>query len=151
MVLTIKKEDKNMKYTKRISLILVLSLLILALAGCGKMTTEKLALKMVEATGGKTMTQATTTMELVLDMTMGQGGMNMDLGMDVTCRMDMKMQADPYLMYGEISMDMAMEILGQTMEETVNTKNYMELVDGKAGEIREELEEAVAHPILEEE
>ena len=121
-----------MKYTKRISLILVLSLLILALAGCGKMTTEKLALKMVEATGGKTMTQATTTMELVLDMTMGQGGMNMDLGMDVTCRMDMKMQADPYLMYGEISMDMAMEILGQTMEETVNTKNYMELVDGKA-------------------
>lgn len=121
-----------MKYTKRISLILVLSLLILALAGCGKMTTEKLALKMVEATGGKMMTQATTTMDLELDMTLGQGGMNMDLGMDINYDMDMKMQADPYLMYGEISMDMAMEIMGQTMEETLNTKTYMELVDGKA-------------------
>ncbi len=121
-----------MKKMNRITALILALVMMLALSGCGKMTTEKLALKMVEATGGKMMTQATTTMDMELDMTMGQGGMTMDLGMDIHYLMDMKMQKDPYLMYGDISMDMAMEIMGQTMEETVKTKTYMELADGKA-------------------
>ena len=94
-----------MKKMNRITALILALVMMLALSGCGKMTTEKLALKMVEATGGKMMTQATTTMDMELDMTMGQGGMTMDL---------------------------AMEIMGQTMEETVKTKTYMELADGKA-------------------
>ena len=96
------------------------------------MTVEKLALKMVEATSGKMMTQATTTMDLELDMTMSQTGRSMDMGMDIHYLMDMKMQADPYRLYGDITMDMAMDVMGQSMEQTLNSRTYMELADGKA-------------------
>ena len=122
-----------MKKMNRIAALVLALVMLLALTGCGKMTTEKLVLKMVEATGGKMMTQATTTMDLELGMkmTMEQMGLNMDLAMDIAYRMDMKMQPDPYRMYGDITMDMAMERMGQTMNETLNSQTYMELADGK--------------------
>jgi len=93
-----------MRKIRRISLVLAVAVLILALTGCGGMTTEKLALKMVDAAGGKIMTQATTTMDLELDMTMGQGGMNMELGMDVkVVGVGTPNEFKPYVKSGTIS------------------------------------------------
>lgn len=120
-----------MNRMKKIAALLLVCVLVFALAGCGKMTPEKLTVKLVESTTGKTMTQATTTMDIEMDMTIGAAGMTTEMGMDVNYVMNMKMQADPYLVYADLAMDMAMEAMGQTMEETVNSEIYVELVDGQ--------------------
>ena len=120
-----------MKNVRRISLVLVLSVLILALSGCGEMTTEKLAAKMVQATAGKTMTQMTMDMELEMDIDLEQAGMAFEMGMDMDYRMNMKMQSDPYAAYGDITLDMNMDLLGQNMDVSETMQMYMVMEDGK--------------------
>ncbi len=120
-----------MKNVRRISLVLVLSVLILALSGCGQMTTEKLAAKMVQATAGKTMTQMTMDMELEMDIDLEQAGMTLGMGIDMDYQMNMKMQSDPYAAYGDITMDMNMDMLGQIMDVSETMQMYMVMEDGK--------------------
>lgn len=120
-----------MKHTRRIALVLALSLLILCFAGCGKMTTEKLAGKMVTATAGKIMTQMDAEMDLEMDFAVGEGEMVMEMGFDIGYEMAMKMSREPFAGYGDIKVDMSMGVLGQNVDISETMQLYVVLEDGK--------------------
>lgn len=134
MKLTRKKpeEDKNMKHARRIALVLALSLLILCLAGCGRMTAEKLAGKMVTATAGKVMTQMDAEMDLEMDFAVSDGEKLMEMGFDIGYEMAVKMRQEPFAGYGDIKLDVSMDLLGQNVNISSETMQlYMVLEDGK--------------------
>lgn len=120
-----------MKRTKAIALLLTLSILILALSGCGKMTTEKLAVKMADAVQDRQMAQSTMEMEMDISFNLEQMGMSLDMALAVDYIMDMKMASDPYELYSETVMNMNMEFLGQSEELTEKIKTHVVMEDGK--------------------
>ena len=120
-----------MKHARRIALVLALSLLILCFAGCGRMTTEKLAGNMVSATAGKIMTQMDAEMDLEMDFAVGEGEMIMEMGFDIGYEMAMKMRQEPFAGYGDIKLDVSMDVLGQNVDISETMQLYMVLEDGK--------------------
>lgn len=104
-----------MKNMKRLAAVLLVLVMVLALAGCGKMTPEKLTVKTAAALAGKPM----TSMEMELGMTMSLTAEGFSMDMDMAVAGDMVMDSDPYQSY--TNMEMTMDLMGQSITETSET------------------------------
>lgn len=111
---------------KRTLILAIISMLCLGLTGCGKMTTEKLLSKMIEATGGRQMTCAELAADIEASYSMDISGA--DLTLDLSMSMDMKeyVNADPFKGYMEGTIHLAM--LNQDIDSDM--KIYMKEEDG---------------------
>lgn len=102
-----------MKNFRRVLALAAALTITLALSGCGKMTAGKLVVRTAAALAEKPM--AGQTMELDLELSVGAGGLSLDMGMDLTARM--LMAFDPSRAY--LDAVVSMEVLGRDISETM--------------------------------
>lgn len=109
-----------MKQYKKITAIIMVLAMIIALCSCGGMTAEKLVKEMKSAAEEKTMTQGNAEMEINMEIS-AQG---LSMGMDMGISIELKMSEDPYASYS--NMEMRMKLFGQEMTETTKTYTVVE-------------------------
>lgn len=115
-----------MKKKKLIAVAGLLSAVCLASTGCGKMTAEKLVSKLAEAEKDKQVTALSMEMDMEATYGMEMMGTNISADMNVLMNGDFKFCPDPVGAYAE--MDMQVEAMEQTMDDTIET--YVTEEDG---------------------
>lgn len=115
-------------------ILLLTAILLLSMTACGKksentlaersetMTAETLLQNLADATKDQPITTAHAKLDMA--MSIAQGGLSMDISMDM--EMDMATSSDPYASYMDMTMNM--DMLGETMSE--HSQEYVVVEDG---------------------